>query len=162
MTSPARKAGAKGASIPYEPRRRGVMRSAIWSLLLQSRSGRLPVGRTDRRESPSPPGRFLDHVDALDPISVPIGERTVCEAFHGVGGGCLAQVQLRRDDFFTESGSLLADQVAVGRDEAALPVRPARIRIRGRIGLDDEDRVLDGPRLNLRAVRADLALGPDS
>src|SRR5262245_17655134 len=39
MTKAARKAGAKGASIPYEPRRQGVTRPAIQSLLLPSRSG---------------------------------------------------------------------------------------------------------------------------
>src|SRR5215813_11762611 len=49
MTKPARKAGAKGASIPYEPRRRGVTRPAIQSLLLPSRSGPTSqAGRTLR------------------------------------------------------------------------------------------------------------------
>src|SRR5437764_9194270 len=55
MTKPARKAGAKGASIPYEPRRRGVTRPAIQSLLLPSRSGPTSqAGRTQKLSHAGP------------------------------------------------------------------------------------------------------------
>ena len=100
--------------------------------------------------------RLFDKADVRHPVFPPVTERPSIHAAPGVFSSRLAQIETRSQHVLIEHRGLLHD-VPIGTDNPTLPMRAAGVWIGGCIGLDDIDRVLDRPRLDLSAVRAELA-----